>query len=165
MTCRDPLRIFALAKGQEAATVTVLCRQGVMAMTGQMLRRDRCGTFFLLATAAILIGLALIAARQARQAMRSADAAMLLFPGFTADELPGHGLVVTSLQSASEAQMHGICVGDEVLAIDNHRVRSLAEAERIVHHNRQAMLALRLIHNATPRDVTLHKAGVRQHGT
>ena len=136
-------------------------------MTRLLLRRDRHGTVMLLATVVILIGLAIVLAREARQAMHTPDEVILLFPGFTADELPrpGHGLVVTSLQSASEAQMDGIAVGDEVLAIDNHRVGSLEEAEQIMTQNRQAMLALRLLHNATPRDVTLHENGVRRHGT
>ena len=136
-------------------------------MTRLLLRRDRHGTAILLATVVILIGLAIVVAREARQAMRSPDEAILLFPGFTADELPGpgHGLVVTSLQSASEAQMDGIAVGDEVLAINNHPVGSLEEAEQIMNQNRQAVLALRLLHNATPRDVTLHENGVRHHGT
>lgn len=136
-------------------------------MTSLQLRRDRNGTAILLATVVILIGLAIVVAREARQAMRSPDEAILLFPGFTVDELPRprHGLVVTSLQSASEAQMDGIAVGDEVLAMDNHPVRSLEEAEQIINQNRQAMLALRLLHNATPRDVTLHENGARRHGT
>ena len=136
-------------------------------MTRLLLRRDRHGTAILLATVVILIGLAIVVAREARQAMRSPDESILLFPGFTADELPmpGHGLVVTSLQSASEAQMDGIAVGDEVLAIDNHPVRSLEEAEQIMNQKRQTMFALRLLHNAAPRDVTLHENGVRRHGT
>ena len=136
-------------------------------MTRLLLRRDRYVTVMLLITVVILIGLAIVVAREARQAMRSPDEAILLFPGFTADELPGpgHGLVVTSLQSASEAQMDGIAVGDEVLAINNHPVGSLEEAEQIMNQNRQAVLALRLLHNATPRDVTLHENGVRHHGT
>ena len=135
-------------------------------MTRLLLRRDRHGTVILLATVVILIGLALVVAREARQAMRNPDQAILLFPGFTADELPGpgHGLVVTSLQSASEAQMDGIAVGDELLAIDSRPVRSLEEAEQIMTQNRQAMLGLRLLHNATPRNVTLHENGVRRHG-
>lgn len=136
-------------------------------MTRLLLWRDRYVTVMLLITVVILIGLAIVVAREARQAMRSPDEAILLFPGFTADELPGpgHGLVVTSLQSASEAQMDGIAVGDEVLAINNHPVGSLEEAEQIMNQNRQAVLALRLLHNATPRDVTLHENGVRHHGT
>ena len=135
-------------------------------MTRLLLRRDRHGTAILLATVVILIGLALVVAREARQTMRSPDEAILLFPGFTVDELPGpqHGLVVTSLQSASEAQMDGIAVGDELLAIDSRPVRSLEEAEQIMTQNRQAMLGLRLLHNATPRNVTLHENGVRRHG-
>ena len=136
-------------------------------MTRLLLRRDRHGTIILLATVVILIGLAIVVAREARQAMRSPDEAILLFPGFTADELPrpGRGLVVTSLQSASEAQMDGIAVGDEVLAIDNHPVRSLEEAEQIMNQNKLAMLALHLLHNDSPHDVTLHDNGVRRHGT
>lgn len=136
-------------------------------MTKLLLRREGHGTAILLATAVILIGLALVVAREARQAMRSPEEAILLFPGFTADELPGpeHGLVVTSLQSASEAQMNGIAVGDEVLAIDNHPVESLEEAEHVMIQNRQAILALRLLHNATPRDVTLHQNGISRDGT
>ena len=136
-------------------------------MTSLQLRRDRHGTAMLLATIVILIGLVIVVAREARRAMRSPHEAILPFPGFTVDELPRprHGLVVTSLQSASEAQMDGIAVGDEVLAIDNHPVRSLEEAEQVINQNRQAMLALRLLHNATPRDVTLHENGARRHGT
>ncbi len=120
-----------------------------------------------LATVIILIGLAIVVARESRRMLRSPDAPALLFPGFTADELPrpGHGLVVTSLQSASEAQMDGIVVGDEVLAIDNHPVGSLEEADQVMNQNRQAVLALRLLHNAAPRDVTLHDNGGGQHGT
>ena len=120
-----------------------------------------------LAITVILFGLAIVVASEVRRAMCSANESILLFPGFTADELrgPEHGLVVTSLQSASEAQMDGIAVGDRVLAIDNHPVKSLEEAEQIMNQNRQAMLALRLLHNATPRDVTLHQNGVRRHGT
>ena len=136
-------------------------------MTRLQLRRDGHGTAILRATVVILSGLALVVAREARQTMRSPDEAILLFPGFTADELPrpGHGLVVTSLQSDSEAQMDGIAVGDEVLAIDNHSVRSLEEAEQRMNQNKQAVLALHLLHNNTPRDVTLHDNGIRRHGT
>ena len=136
-------------------------------MTNLNLRRDRHGTAILLATVVILIGLALVVAREARQTMRSPDEGILLFPGFTVDELPSpdHRLVVTSLQSASESQMDGIAVGDEVLAIDNHTVGSLEDAEQMMKQNRQAMLALRLLHNAAPRDVTLHGNEVRRHGT
>ena len=61
--------------------------------------------------------------------------------------------------------MDGIAVGDEVLAIDNHPVGSLEEAEQIMNQNRQTMFALRLLHNAAPRDVTLHENGVGRHGT
>ena len=130
-------------------------------------RHHRHGTALLLATVLILIGLAIVVVREVRQAMRSPNKEILLFPGFTADELPRpeRGLVVTSLQSASEAQMDGIAVGDEVLAIDNHPVGSLEEAEQIMNQNRQAKFALRLLHNATPRDVTLHESEVRRHGT
>ncbi len=136
-------------------------------MTSQQFRRNRQVSAMLLAIVVILIGLAVVVAREARRAMRSPDESILLFPGFTADELPmpGHGLVVTSLQSASEAQMDGMGVGDVVLAIDNHSVRSLKEAQQIMIHNRQAMVALRLLHNDTLRDVKLHENGVRRHGT
>ena len=136
-------------------------------MTSPQFRHNRHVSAMLLAIVVILIGLAIVVAREARQAMRSPDEAILLFPGFTVDELPKprHGLVVTSLQSASEAQMDGIAVGDEVLAINNHPVGSLEEAEQIMNQNRQAVLALRLLHNATPRDVTLHENGAMRHGT
>ena len=135
-------------------------------MTSLELRRDRHGTAILLAAVVILIGLAIVVARESRQAMRSSAESILLFPGFTVDDLPGpgHGLVVTSLQTASEAQMKGIAVGDLVLAIDNHPVRSLGEAEKIMDQHRQAMIALRLLHSAAPRDITLHENGVRRHG-
>lgn len=130
-------------------------------------RHYRYGMAVLLATASALIGLAIVVAREARQAMRSPQKEALLFPGFTVDELPRpkRGLVVTSLQSASEAQFDGIVVGDEILAIDNHSVGSLEEAEQILNQNRQASLSLRLLHNRDSRDVTLHQNGVSRHGT
>ena len=136
-------------------------------MTSPQFRHNRHVSAMLLAIVVILIGLAVVVAREARRAMRSPDESILLFPGFTADELPmpGHALVVTSLQSASEAQINGIAVGDVVLAIDNHPVKSLKEAQKIMIKNRQAMVALRLLHNETQRDVTLHENGVRRHGT
>ncbi len=136
-------------------------------MTSPQFRHNRHVSAMLLAIVVILIGLAVVVAREARRAMRSTDESILLFPGFTSDELPmpGHGLVVTSLQSASEAQTDGIAVGDKVLAIDNHPVKSLEEAQKIMIKNRRAVVALRLLHNDTQRDVTLHENGVRRHGT
>lgn len=88
-----------------------------------------------------------------------------LFPGFTADgaSRPTFGLVVTSLQSGSEAQLEGMAVGDEVLAIDNQPVKTLDQAEEIIGSRTSDGLALRILHNEKPRDLVLHFNGVKQH--
>ena len=135
-------------------------------MTRPQLRHTPHGKAVFLATVVFLIALALVLARAARKEISSPDEEMSLFPGFTVDELPapGHKLVVTSLKSGSEAQKNGVSVGDEVLAIDNHPAGSLDAAEQIMNRKRQAMIVLRLRHNASTRDVALHYQGIRQHG-
>lgn len=87
-----------------------------------------------------------------------------LFPGFTADRVskPTFGLVVTSLQSGSEAQLEGIAVGDEVLAIDNQPVKTLDQAEEIIGARSGDVLVLRILQNDRPRDLVLHFNGVKQ---
>lgn len=97
---------------------------------------------------------------------QNAFATIVLFPGFTADELspPDQGLVVTSLQSDSEAQREGLAVGDEVLAIDDHLVRSLWDAQKFLDRSDKGDVSLHVLHNRIPRDVVLQRREIQRHG-
>lgn len=72
-------------------------------------------------------------------------------------------LVVTSLQSGSEAQREGIAVGDLLLAIDNHRVATLDDAEQTMRGSDANVVALRLAHGSTLRELVLHVNRVERH--
>lgn len=134
-------------------------------MTGLHLRRDWNVSAILLAAVAFLTGLGSFVASEMHRTLCQDDETILLFPGFTADDMikPGRGLVVTSLQSGSEAQRDGIAVGDKLLAIDNHPIGSLDEARQFLGRNPGDMLALRLMHNSRSRELVLHANRVRQH--
>jgi membrane-associated protease RseP (regulator of RpoE activity) len=88
------------------------------------------------------------------------------FPGFTVapPPLPAKGLIVTSLETGSPAEQSGIAVGDEVEAIDAHKVASLTAASDYLRHDPHATVRIRLLHNDGLRDVTLRRNGSVAHG-
>lgn len=83
-----------------------------------------------------------------------------LLPGMTVEAapVPRHGLIVTSLQSNSQAATTGIAVGDGISAIDGQFVATLDQAVRYLHNDRRATVVLRVIHNRRARAVTLERA-------
>ncbi len=114
---------------------------------------------------AILLGLPVLAVSAIRHGVGDPAEEVSVLPGFTADAAsrPGHGLVVTSLRSGSEAQSDGVAVGDRVLSIDNHRVETLDQAEQAIRKRRSEDVTLRLVHGDRPLELVLHMSAVKRH--
>jgi membrane-associated protease RseP (regulator of RpoE activity) len=118
--------------------------------------------FFLAPIAAMLLLLSHVGGRWLNRGAIRYDGAAII-PGFTMETAPAphrppsprSQLVITSVQSNSQATRHGIAVGDTVVAIDGARIFSLDQARRTLHNDRGATVALRLAHGRRLRDVRL----------
>jgi membrane-associated protease RseP (regulator of RpoE activity) len=88
------------------------------------------------------------------------------FPGFTALNMspPHTGLVVTSLQSQGPAERAGLEVGDDIIAINNSQVRSLAEANSVMRQATTSAVLLHLLHKGRPMDVSVARSEDQMHG-
>lgn len=89
-----------------------------------------------------------------------------VFPGFTVVPAapPDVGLMVTSLQSNSPAELSGIEVGDLVEGLDSQPVGSVAEASNYLRRDPNAVVRIRVLHDYNTRDVTLRLNGTTVHG-
>lgn len=89
-----------------------------------------------------------------------------VFLGFTVAQLssPEPSLVITSLRSGSEAEQKGVAVGDRLLAIDRKPVDTVRSAETLLRRDTQDPIALQLVHNHQPIDISLSRDKERVHG-
>jgi S1-C subfamily serine protease len=87
-------------------------------------------------------------------------------PGLTLERspLPEAGLVVTSLQSAGPAELAGLAVGDDVLAVDQKPVTSLSEVRDLLKHQTATTVHLLVLHKGRPIDVSLALSEDHMHG-
>jgi S1-C subfamily serine protease len=91
-----------------------------------------------------------------------------VFPGFTVSQIrdPDNdtALVITSLRTGSEAEQKGIAVGDRLLAINRKPVDTVYSAEALLGEDTHNQIALQLVHNRQPIDVSLSRDKERIHG-
>lgn len=89
-----------------------------------------------------------------------------LLPGLTIENtpLPQAGVVVTSLQSGSEAAGSGIMVGDGIAALDGHPIGDIADAVKYLKNDRQAAVILDVEHGQSMHSVRLHRLAEAHHG-
>jgi S1-C subfamily serine protease len=87
-------------------------------------------------------------------------------PGLTLEKapLPEAGLVVTSLQSAGPAELAGLEVGDDVLAVDQRPVTSLSEMRDIMKRHTASTVQLLVLHKGRPIDVSFARSEDHLHG-
>jgi len=90
-----------------------------------------------------------------------------LLPGFTADNAPAPniGLIVTSLETGSQAQRAGMHVGDAILSVDGRATRSLGQVGAYLRHDRRPEVDLAVLHGDTLRHVILMRDRDGDHGT
>lgn len=86
-----------------------------------------------------------------------ASSSLTTLPGLTLDDSGTHAPVVTSLRSDSEAERRGIQVGDSIVSVDGHSVRSLAALRQVVGQDRDKALALHIRRGNRIWDVTLDR--------
>lgn len=89
-------------------------------------------------------------------------------PHRLADQLPGLtlakppapevGLVVTSLQSQGPAELAGVAVGDDVLAVDQRPVDSMGDVRDILDRHREQKVQLLVLHNDRAIDVDINRS-------
>lgn len=98
-------------------------------------------------------------ARFARAAAHHRTAAML--PGITVETTPGKadGLVITSIRSDSQASLHGMAVGDSIVAIDGAPILTLAQAHSYLQKDKAGAVELRTVHGRQLRDIRLVREG------
>ena len=77
-----------------------------------------------------------------------------VLPGLTLEDThaPG-GIVVTSVQDNSIADDSGVEVGDAIVALDDHRVGSIADIGRYIGVRHPVVVELRIIRAAHPIEV------------
>lgn len=94
-------------------------------------------------------------------------AAIAVLPGLTVEEAPPpqQGLVVTSLQTGSEAARAGVRVGDDIAALDGRPVMEIEDAIRYLRRDSRPTIVLHLVSDNHGRDVRLHWQAGGSHGT
>lgn len=94
-------------------------------------------------------------------------AAMTVLPGLTVENAPPPqlGLVVTSLQTGSEAARAGVHVGDDIAALDGRPVIEIDDAIRYLRRDSRPTIILHLVSDHRVRDVRLHWQAGGSHGT
>lgn len=98
---------------------------------------------------------------------RDVRAAMTVLPGLTVENAPPPqlGLVVTSLQTGSEAARAGVHVGDDIAALDGRPVIEIDDAIRYLRRDSRPTIVLHLVSDHRARDVRLHWQAGGSHGT
>lgn len=115
----------------------------------------------------MVFGLALVAAIRFGLSTPGTSAETYQLPGLTVfqQNAPAPALIVTSVESGSEAEARQIHVGDQILAIDGHPVRSLDDIESMARKLDKNSLAVRLMHNETVKETTLIRGSGHRRGT
>jgi S1-C subfamily serine protease len=87
-------------------------------------------------------------------------------PGLTLEKAPEPqaGLIVTSLQSEGPAELAGLAVGDDVLAVDQRPVGSLGDLREALLRNQNGAIQLLVLHKDVPIDVSLSRSEDHLHG-
>ncbi len=86
------------------------------------------------------------------------------FPGFTAVDVPNHGLIVTSVETASPAERAGLASGDRIAAINTWPVESRHEAQALLGGPTREQFELAVVHNHHPRHIVVSTAAKRRTG-
>lgn len=97
----------------------------------------------------------------------SSSAIVTLIPGVTVEAAPnpGHGLVVTSLRSDSEAARAGIVVGDDLVAIDRRPLTNVRDLAGYLGRDPKSTIEIRVVHRDVARRVVLSRNRSGNHGS
>lgn len=86
--------------------------------------------------------------------LRSPHEREAILPGLTLEAAAnGKGVVVTSVQNNSIADDAGIEVGDRIDALDQQRIKSIADAQSFVGHKHPIVIDIKLARSDKPVEV------------
>jgi S1-C subfamily serine protease len=134
-----------------------------MAQRGSGRFRDRTGGSLLVAAYALIVALIAVVVVLSPLAIRPQARAGGLIADATLDEAKS-GVVVTSLRTGGEAARAGLRTGDDIVAIDHHRVRSRRDAAHLLRRHRGRSVSVDIARGGHHSRVRLILAGETPHG-
>ena len=120
---------------------------------------DHRGNGLAIGIGVVVAALLLVLVLAERGTFRPRDGAVAsTLPGVTLDNSVDHMPVVTSVRSDGEAERAGIRAGDEIEAVDGHRVRDVAGLRSALLSDREDKLALHIRRGDTLWTVALDRS-------